>query len=89
MFVIGDPPTPREGVVAELLVAPRAPGRGVKAETKLVLRSNDGVFPVAEGVAEPVGVETPLGPDVTDAAPLATWGASIPAGILEEPDHFS
>ena len=51
--------------------------------------SNEEVLPEADGVAEPVGVETPLGPDTTDAAPLATSGAKMPAGILDEPDHFS
>ena len=59
--------------------------------TALVGGSIEGVLPEAEGVADPVGVDTPLGPEVTDVAPLGTWGTSIPAGILEVPfsDHFS
>lgn len=72
------------------MVAAGAGSDGVTPTPEFALGSNEGVLPEADGVAEPVGVETPLGPDVTDAAPLlATWGANIPAGILEEPDHFS
>ena len=83
---IGDPSTtPWVVAVTELLVTPC---RGVIHVTAFEVGSKEGVAE-AEGVADPVGVETPLGPDATDAAPLTTWGASIPAGILEEPDHFS
>ena len=48
-----------------------------------------GVAPEADGVADPVGVETPLGAEVTEAVPLAAWGGNIPTGIWEDPDHFS
>lgn len=45
---------------------------GVAPTPEFVLGTNDGVITEADGVAEPVGVETPLGPDVTEAVPLAT-----------------
>ena len=43
---------------------------GVMFPIEFAVGSTDGVLPGPEGVAEPVGVETPLGPEVTDAAPL-------------------
>ena len=74
---------------AKTTVAPAGVGSGVTPAPEFALGNTEGVLPEADGVADPVGVETPLGPDVTEVAPLATCGANIPAGILEEPDHFS
>ena len=55
--------------ITELLVGR---GKGARTGTALVGGGIEGVLPEADGVADPVGVDTPLGPEVTDVAPLGT-----------------